>query len=60
VLDAAATVFARELYSVLAAGRGLGDAAREARIALSRELGASRIDWAVPVVFTRDPREPLR
>ena len=24
------------------------------------ELGASRIDWAVPVVFARDPREPLR
>jgi len=60
VLDSAATVFARELYSVLAAGHGLGDAAREARIALSRELGASRIDWAVPVVFTRHPRESLR
>jgi hypothetical protein len=60
VLDAAATVFARELYSQLAERRALGDAAREARIALARELGAARIDWAVPVVFARDPREPLR
>ena len=60
VLDSAATVFARELYSQLASGRPLGDAAREARIGLARELGASRIDWAVPVVFARDPREPLR
>ncbi len=60
VLDVAATVFARELYAQLASRRALGDAAREARIALARELGASRIDWAVPVVFARDPREPLR
>jgi hypothetical protein len=60
VLDSAATVFARELYAALAAGRGLGDAAREARIALASELGASRMDWAVPVVFALDPREPLR
>jgi hypothetical protein len=60
VLDAAALVFARELYARLAARSGLGDAAREARIALARELGASRIDWAVPVVFARDPHEPFK
>jgi hypothetical protein len=60
VLDQAATVFARELYGQLAARRALGDAAREARIAVARELGAARIDWAVPVVFARDPRQPLR
>ena len=60
VLDTAATLFARELYAELAQGRAIGDAAREARIALGRELGASRLDWAVPVVFARDPREPLR
>ncbi len=60
VLDTAATLFARELYALLAAGKAVGDAAREARIALSAELGASRIDWAVPVVFARDPRETLR
>jgi len=60
VLDEAATLFARELYAGLAAKRALGDAAREARIALARELGETRIGWAVPVVFARDPREPLR
>jgi len=60
VLDTAATLFARELYAGLAAGRAIGDAAREARIALGRELGPERLDWAVPVVFAREPRAPLR
>jgi hypothetical protein len=60
VLDVAATAFARELYAHLARGRSLGDAAREARVAVSRDLGPERLDWAVPVVFARDPREPLR
>jgi hypothetical protein len=44
----------------LAAGRALGDAAREARVAVSRDLGPAALDWAVPVVFARDPREPMR
>ena len=30
------------------------------RVALGREPGTSSIGWAVPVVFARDPREPLR
>jgi hypothetical protein len=60
VLDQAATLFARELYAGLAGRRPLGDAVREARMALARELGPSRMEWAVPVVFARDPREPLR
>ncbi|HEX9188584.1 MAG TPA: CHAT domain-containing protein, partial [Vicinamibacteria bacterium] len=60
VLDGAATSFARELYAQLAGGRALGDAAREARVAVSRDLGPGGLDWAVPVVFARDPREPLR
>jgi CHAT domain-containing protein len=60
VLDAAATAFARELYAHLALGRSLGDAAREARVAVGRALGPEKLDWAVPVVFARDPREPLR
>ena len=60
VLDHAATAFARELYAQLARGRSLGDAVREARVAVSRDLGPGRLDWAVPVVFARDPREPLR
>jgi hypothetical protein len=42
------------------AGRALGDAAREARVAVGRDLGTGSLDWAVPVVFARDPREPLR
>jgi hypothetical protein len=60
VLDSAATLFARELYHELAGGRAIGDAAREARVAVAREHGTARFDWAVPVVFARDPREPLR
>ncbi len=60
VEDAAATAFARELYAQLATGSALGDAAREARVAVGREQGTSALGWAVPVVFARDPREPLR
>jgi hypothetical protein len=60
VLDSAATAFARELYAQLAAGRATGDAAREARVAVSRDRGPGTLDWAVPVLFARDPREPLR
>jgi len=60
VEDRAATAFARELYALLAGGSALGDAAREARVAVAREAGTSPLGWAVPVVFARDPREPLR
>jgi hypothetical protein len=60
VEDAAATAFARELYAQLAVGAALGDAAREARVAVGRDLGTGSLGWAVPVVFARDPREPLR
>jgi CHAT domain-containing protein len=60
VEDEAATAFARELYSQLASGSALGDAAREARVAVARDLGTDALGWAVPVVFARDPREPLR
>jgi len=60
VVDGAATAFARDFYAQLARGRSLGDAAREARVAVGREVGTGTIDWAVPVVFARDPRETLR
>ncbi|HSD27149.1 MAG TPA: hypothetical protein VLL75_07570, partial [Vicinamibacteria bacterium] len=60
VEDEAATAFAGELYAQLAAGSALGDAAREARVAVARDLGTASLSWAVPVVFARDPREPLR
>jgi hypothetical protein len=58
---------ARELVSAMRAGltvQGEQGAAEfrpaEDFSALGRELGAARLDWAVPVVFARDPREPLR
>jgi len=60
VLDEAATVFARELYGALAGGSTLGDAAREARVAVSHTAGSEVFDWAVPVLFARDPRATLR
>ncbi len=60
VLDTAASTFAGELYEALARGRSLGDAAREARVAVGRELGTEGLDWAIPVLFARDPRESLR
>ncbi len=60
VLDAAAATFATELYRSLARGRALGDAAREARVAVGREEGTDGLDWAIPVLFARDPRESLR
>ena len=60
VLDTAATTFARELYAALALGRGLGDAAREARVALAHSMGTAALDWAVPVLFARDPGATLR
>ncbi len=55
VLDAAALVFARELYRSLALGRALGDAVREARLAVRCDAACGPVDWAVPVVYARDP-----
>ena len=55
VLDAAALAFARELYRSLALGRALGDAAREARLAVKVDAACGPVDWAVPVVYARDP-----
>jgi hypothetical protein len=60
VLDTAATTFARELYAALARGRSLGDATREARVALGHSVGAGALDWAVPVLFAREPGATLR
>jgi hypothetical protein len=55
VLDASATVFARQFYLGLARGLPLGECAREARIAVGYGLQGESIDWAVPVVYARDP-----
>jgi hypothetical protein len=37
----------------------IGDAAREARVAVNYQIQGESIDWAVPVVFARDPSERL-
>lgn len=54
VLDSSATAFARHLMWSLARGRALGEAAREARVAVSVARTAGPMDWAVPVVYARD------
>jgi CHAT domain len=59
VLDPSATAFARHFYWSLAHGRSIGDAAREARVAVNYLIAGEAIDWAVPVVFARNPYESL-
>ncbi len=55
VLDSSATSFAQHFYWSLAQGLTLGQAAREARIAVNYSMQGDSIDWAVPVVYARDP-----
>ncbi|MBL9211525.1 MAG: CHAT domain-containing protein, partial [Opitutaceae bacterium] len=55
VLDLSATTFAQHLYWALAQGMSVGKAARESRIAVNYSLAGESIDWAVPVVYARDP-----
>jgi hypothetical protein len=59
VLDSSATSFAQHFYWALAQGMTLGEAARESRIAVNYSLQGDSIDWAVPVVYARDPRSRL-
>ena len=59
VLDSSATSFAQHFYWALAQGMGIGQAAREARIAVNCSLQGELIDWAVPVVYARDPSMTL-
>ncbi len=59
VLDRSATVFAQHFYWALAQGASVGDAAREARVAVSYSISGEMIDWAVPVVFAQNPRESI-
>ena len=59
VLDSSATSFAQHFYSSLAQGMSLGQAAREARIAVNYSLQGESIDWAVPVLYARDPSMAL-
>ena len=59
VLDSSATSFAQHFYWSLAQGLTLGQAAREARIAVNYSLQGELIDWAVPVVYARDANRAL-
>lgn len=59
VLDVSATSFSRHFYWALAMGQSLGDAAREARVAVNYSISGEAIDWAVPVVFARNPAQRL-
>jgi hypothetical protein len=59
VLDSSATSFAQHFYWSLAQGMSLGSAAREARVAVNYSLQGELIDWAVPVVYARDPNATL-
>jgi hypothetical protein len=59
VLDASATAFAQHLYASLAQGFSIGEATREARIAVNYSLHGELIDWAVPVVYARNPAMTL-
>lgn len=58
VLDASDTAFARRFYEGLASGESLGDAAREARLAVKTAVSGESMDLAVPVLFARDAGLP--
>lgn len=59
VLDSSATSFAQHFYWALAQGMSLGEAGREARIAVNYAMQGELIDWAVPVLYARDPNMAL-
>ena len=59
VLDSSATSFAQHFYWSLAQGMSLGQSAREARIAVNYFLHGEPIDWAVPVLYARDPNATI-
>jgi hypothetical protein len=59
VLDSSATSFAQHFYWSLAQGMSLGQSAREARIAVNYSLHGEPIDWAVPVLYARNPDATL-
>jgi len=59
VVDQLASLFSLHFYSCLAHGLSISDAMREARIAVSHSEDAEPMDWAVPVLFARNPRAVL-
>lgn len=60
VLDSSAVEFAERFYWSIAIGNSLGEAVREARIAVNYSIDGDAIDWAVPVLYARDPGFRLR
>lgn len=58
VIDRSASLFSLHFYACLAKGLRLGDAMREARIAL-HYCGVEPMDWAVPVLFAVDAEARL-
>jgi hypothetical protein len=59
VFDTAAIAFAAHFFTALAQGLPLSHAFREARVGLGYERGAEALDWAVPVLYARNPRAIL-
>jgi CHAT domain len=59
VRDTSATSFAQFFYWGLAHGMSLGAAARESRIAVNYQMRGYNIEWAVPVLYARDPNNCL-
>jgi hypothetical protein len=59
VVDQLASLFSLHFYSCLAHGLSISDSMREARIAVSHSEDAEPMDWAVPVLFARNPRAVL-
>ena len=55
VLDSSATSFAKHFYASLAQALPIGESAREARIAVNYSLHGEMIDWAIPVLYARNP-----
>ncbi|MEO5913792.1 MAG: CHAT domain-containing protein [Luteolibacter sp.] len=54
VIDRSASLFSLHFYACLAHGLNLGDAMREARIAIQYK-GVEPMDWGVPVLFASQP-----
>ncbi len=55
VFDDAAAAFAAHFYGALADGLPVAAAFREARIGLGAGFPGPALDWAVPVLYARDP-----
>lgn len=55
ILEVSASHFYRHFYWALAIGQPICDAAREARVSVNYSISGEAIDWAVPVLFARNP-----